>query len=452
MKKLILTVVATLALGASQVFADDYPYTNLATGGTPSYSGASKHDNGCNGSKTIGILFDNDASTRFAFQSAPSDGSFHIQYELPEAKVVNAYGVQCADSNYSSATGRAPKTFAFEGYDEGLGEWVTLDTRASETGWSVSELRVYKFANATAYRKYRLTQTAPTGYTGFAELQFYYIDTRDTLVVESDAEAFGTPNPGYGTHTGMTVGGVVTCTLTGAGQSYEGADGNVYKFFGYEVWGEADTPTPVLISSGDLPSVTYRQESYTKVVWKWYSPTRNLATGGTPSYSGAGYHTGTKNDIAVLFDGKADTYFGFSGVADDGSFHIVYALPAPTVVNAYAIQCGPSGYYSATARAPKTFSFEGYDEGAAEWVTLDTKLSETGWTVGQERLYKFSNATAYKRYRLTQTAPTGYTGFAELKFFYIDSRDVLRSSQTSRSSARPIRRTASTRASRSAAR
>ena len=421
MKKLILTVVATLALGASQVFA----YENLATGGTPSSSGASMYGPACKPNASVANFFDNNVATYSTYGSMTKGTVLNIDYELAEATVVNAYGIQCAPSVLSSAKDRAPSTFEFQGYDEGTASWVTLDSQAGVTGWAAEELRTYKFANATAYAKYRLAVTAHGNYIGFSELQFYYIDTRDTLVVESDAENFGTPNPGYGTHT-ETVGGVVTCTLTGAGQSYEGADGNVYKFFGYEVWGEADTPTPVLISSGDLPSVTYRQESYTKVVWKWYSPTRNLATGGTPSYSGAGYHTGTKNDIAVLFDGKADTYFGFSGVADDGSFHIVYALPAPTVVNAYAIQCGPSGYYSATARAPKTFSFEGYDEGAAEWVTLDTKLSETGWTVGQERLYKFSNATAYKRYRLTQTAPTGYTGFAELKFFYIDSRDVLK--------------------------
>lgn len=432
MKKLILTVVATLALGASQVFADDYPYTNLATGGTPSYSGAQIHANGCNGTKTIGILFDNDGSTRFAFQNAPSDGSFHIQYELPEAKVLNAYGIQCADGGYSSATGRAPKTFSFEAYDEGLGEWVTLDTRASETGWSETELRVYKFANATAYRKYRLTQTAPTGYTGFAELQFYYIDTRDTLVVESDAENFGTPNPGYGTHT-ETVGGVVTCTLTGADQSYEGADGNEYKFFGYEVWGNADTPTPELISSGDLPSVTYRQESYTKVVWKWYSPTRNLAVLGTVSATGGSRQASNPGNatVSVLCDNDVATFYGFTGVKTDGSFQVVNTLPSPTVVNAYALQCArpnsvSGGYYDNKNRAPRTFSFEGYDESEGEWVTLDARPSETGWLDEQERLYKFTNTTPYKKYRLVVTAPSGSVGFAELKFFYIDSRDVLK--------------------------
>lgn len=166
MKKLILTVVATLALGASQVFA----YENLATGGTPSYSGASYHT----GATSITALFDNDASTYFGFNLSAGN-TLSVVYELPEAKVVNAYGIQCGPSGYYGAASRAPKTFSFEAYDEGLGEWVALDSRTSETGWANGELRVYKFVNEAAYKKYRLAQTAPTSYTGFAELQFYYI-------------------------------------------------------------------------------------------------------------------------------------------------------------------------------------------------------------------------------------------------------------------------------------
>lgn len=221
----------------------------------------------------------------------------------------------------------------------------------------------------------------------------------------------------------------MTCSLSGADQTYTGADGYEYKFFGYEVWGNADTDYPELISAGNLPSVTYRQESYTKVVWKWCSPTKNLATGGTVVVEGG---VGRRDSypstatVSVLCDDNAATFYGFSGVKTDGSFHVVNTLPSPMVVNAYALQCGPSTYYSAAGRAPKTFSFEGYDEETAEWVTLDVKSSETGWTVGQERLYKFTNTTAYKKYRLVVTAPSGDVGFAELKFFYIDSRDVLK--------------------------
>lgn len=282
MKKLILTVVATLALGASQVFADDYPYTNLATGGTPSYSGASYFTGGNN----ILQLFDNKSSTYFGFQGAKSDGTFHITYTLAEATVVNAYAIQCGPSGYYSATTRAPKTFSFEGYDEGAAEWVTLDVKSSETGWKNDELRVYKFTNDTAYQKYRLTQTAPTGYTGFSELQFYYIDSRDVLKVESDVEEFGTPDPAYGEHEGQPLGGEVTCTIAGADETYTSTTGGKYVFAGYEVWGKADTGTPELIDEGTETNVTYTQSSYTKVVWKWGMAPMRVATDGNDNNNG----------------------------------------------------------------------------------------------------------------------------------------------------------------------
>lgn len=277
-----LCVTALLFLSAS---ATGYPYENLAVGGTPSYAGAAWHT----GATKVSAYFDNDVSTCMGFQSVKKDGSFHIQYDFNEAKVVNAYGIQCAKSTYYNATKRAPKTFSFEGYDADNGVWVSLHTRTSESSWKNEELRVYKFSNSTAYTKYRFVETAwdeNSTYCGFAELQFYYIDTSDTLLVESDAENFGTPNPAYGEHTGMTVGEEVTCTIEGADAIQDGAQGGKFSFVGYEVWGKADTATPELIDEGTETNVTYMQSSYTKLIWKWGMAPIRVATDGNDGNDG----------------------------------------------------------------------------------------------------------------------------------------------------------------------
>lgn len=277
-----VALLAAAVLGFSSVFANDYPYVNLATGGTPSYSGVTYHTGG----NAVARYFDNDGSTYMGFQNAKADGSYAIQYALASPTVVNAFAIQCAPSGYYAATSRAPKTFAFEGYDENSETWVVLSAPEDQTGWTAGELRVFKFVNETAYSKYRLVQTAPTGYTGFAELQFYCVDTRDTLLVASDGEEFGTPNPDYGEYSGLTVGGETTCTIAGAEEIYTGAHGGKFVFGGYEVWGKADTLTPELIAVGSETNVTYTQCSYTKVLWKWEKAPMRVATDGDDANDG----------------------------------------------------------------------------------------------------------------------------------------------------------------------
>lgn len=55
--------------------------------------------------------------------------------------------------------------------------------------------------------------------------------------------------------------------------------------------------------------------------------------------------------------------------------------------------------------APSTWTFEGYN--GSDWVTLDTRDAENGWTAGETRFYEFVNETAYEAYRLRFTAIDG---------------------------------------------
>jgi hypothetical protein len=64
-------------------------------------------------------------------------------------------------SNDTNAN-RSPKTWTFEGSNNDS-TWTTLDTRSSETAWSMGETRTYTFSNAVVYQYYRMNISANNG-------------------------------------------------------------------------------------------------------------------------------------------------------------------------------------------------------------------------------------------------------------------------------------------------
>lgn len=85
-------------------------------------------------------------------------------------------------------------------------------------------------------------------------------------------------------------------------------------------------------------------------------------------------------------------------------------------VSGYQIM--PYWQYGIT-RAPKTWTFEGSNNGT-DWTTLDSQADITTWAEYTFKDYSFSNATAYRYYRLNCTANNGsteYYGFGYLRMF-----------------------------------
>lgn len=76
-----------------------------------------------------------------------------IAYEFPAPRYIDRYSITFANG---SLTSRAPKNWTFQGWT-GF-SWVTLDTRANETGWS-SGTHSYTVASPDYYEKYRLRVT-----------------------------------------------------------------------------------------------------------------------------------------------------------------------------------------------------------------------------------------------------------------------------------------------------
>jgi len=117
--------------------------SNTAPSGTVSDDGG-----GTNSYK----VFDRDKTSVWV-RGAPTG---NLAYDFPgtNTKVCDAYWIRMG----STGGPKAPAAWDFQGYDGT--NWITLDSRQAETGWSRSEIRFYDFQNKTAYQSYRINVTA----------------------------------------------------------------------------------------------------------------------------------------------------------------------------------------------------------------------------------------------------------------------------------------------------
>ena len=132
--------------------------------------------------------------------------------------------------------------------------------------------------------------------------------------------------------------------------------------------------------------------------------TDNVSVGGTASAE----TTFLTYVPANAFDGNTSTRWISSATPswleyDRGSGNGV-------ISTSYSISCGPSGTAS-TADMPKNWTIEGYN--GASWDTLATVTGEPAWSLGETRLYTFTNTTSYEKYRIDITLQQG--GGAEIE-------------------------------------
>ena len=279
------TAFAAVLAFSSPARADDTPANLLPNYTvTSSFSGRSRHT----GANNVGVLFDNATTTYIGFNQ--SSATLYINFTLNEAVVANAYGVACGPSAYYSATGRAPRAFSLAAYDETAEEWVELDSRSGVSSWTLEEIKVFHFANTTAYAKWRLAITQGTGYVGLSEIQLYNVDNSGVLDVESNAGEFAVPSPAYGTGHRFATGSTVTCSITGQDGVFTDGQGGKYVFGGYALYTNVDI-NPLLAQSGAGTSVTYVQESHSRLVWKWTLAPLHVATDGNDENDGFSWAT-----------------------------------------------------------------------------------------------------------------------------------------------------------------
>ncbi len=74
---------------------------------------------------------------------------------------------------------------------------------------------------------------------------------------------------------------------------------------------------------------------------------------------------------------------------------------------------------------PKTFTIEGSNNDS-DWTVLETISNETGWSASEKRTYDFSNATAYRYFRIHVTAieSGSFVNVAELELITVAPQDM----------------------------
>jgi len=103
------------------------------------------------------LLFDGDRSGQYNVGTA----SGWTRYTFASGtKVADAYWIVAPVTGDLQG---APSEWAIEGYDGS--DWVVLDSRSGETGWSPGEKRFYEFNNKVAYAAYRFRWHALNGIT-----------------------------------------------------------------------------------------------------------------------------------------------------------------------------------------------------------------------------------------------------------------------------------------------
>lgn len=70
--------------------------------------------------------------------------------------------------------------------------------------------------------------------------------------------------------------------------------------------------------------------------------------------------------------------------------------------------------------APKSWTFEGYDEKALNWIVLDAQVNVTNFTNDDKLYFSLSNSQAFRKYRINIAAsnnPGTWVGIGELEMF-----------------------------------
>ncbi len=115
-------------------------------------------------------------------------GTGQLGYQLVASVIVISYSINAYLLNGS--TGRTPKTWTFEGSNDGI-TYTVLDTRLSETAWGTSEVRTYSIATPGSYLYYRINITANNGesYTGVGQMALLGASTIGILPLICEGEA-----------------------------------------------------------------------------------------------------------------------------------------------------------------------------------------------------------------------------------------------------------------------
>ncbi len=118
-------------------------------------------------------------------------------------------------------------------------------------------------------------------------------------------------------------------------------------------------------------------------------------TGNTSAVSSSGIF-GLSYEAWTAFDADVGGSSMWISEVFETPAWIAYDFGVGTVIDRYLIR-NCNGQHL-TSRAPKDFTFEGWD--GTDWITIDTRTGETNWLSCQPRTYIVASPGSYSQYRL----------------------------------------------------
>ncbi|MEK4074088.1 MULTISPECIES: hypothetical protein [Paenibacillus] len=122
-------------------------------------------------------------------------------------------------------------------------------------------------------------------------------------------------------------------------------------------------------------------------------------------------------DAYQAFNGIQDERYGWASLTPIS--WLQYQFPTKKIIYKYSLAMRTNGTYYVTGEPPKSWTFEGSNDGV-NWIVLDTQTNNTTLARGSIEEYRFNNSDSYTCYRVNVSANQGnatVTVIAELKMF-----------------------------------
>lgn len=411
---------------------------------------------------TASVLFDNDIryaqDHRFVLSYVNFPGT--IAYDFGEPVCLGAYKLY-----YQSVVqGRFPHTWTFEGSNDGT-TWTVVDRHEGDRNWTNPCVRRFTFANAEAFRHYRLN--FPVGCTDNGALELYQIECFRASPLDDrtgpDASRVTSTSTFFGGNAAMLFDNVFRHDATHRAALYVTNNApfevtydfgasvcvNRYRLYYNSLSGNANRAPGTWTLAGSDDKETWTVVDAHTADGNWSYPdvrTFDCRNPGLYRYYRLEVTASVLGDIMELYqveylsgplitsfpaDGASVTdlttadaarasspalYAGTAATLFDNEFSygknhricansfpvwFAYDFGAATSVNGYRIHF--NGVYD--WRSPKSWTFEGTDDPDGSWTVLDRRTDETNWTQGEARSFTFANERKYRHYRLNVAVP-----------------------------------------------
>ncbi|WP_339303210.1 hypothetical protein [Paenibacillus sp. FSL R5-0519] len=142
--------------------------------------------------------------------------------------------------------------------------------------------------------------------------------------------------------------------------------------------------------------------------------TSNITPSGIASASSI---NSTSFDAYQAFNGIQDERYGWASLTPVS--WLQYQFPTKKIIYKYSLAMRTNGSYYATGEPPKSWTFEGSNDGI-NWSVLDTQINNATLVRGSIEEYRINNSDVYTYYRVNVSANQGnetITVIAELKMF-----------------------------------